>query len=274
MLGRQVMYVTHKEFLSQLNYFNLAPLKRIDVDFDTYAEPIFKTLGAEKIDSLDYSDFEGASIIADLNQPISNSYYEKYSMVFDGGTLEHVFNFPQAIKNCMNMVEVGGHFVSITPANNQCGHGFYQFSPELFFSVFSEQHGFKTELIAVGAENSNGEITEWYEIVEPKKVKKRITITNSTPTFLMVMAKKIHSTNGILLSPIQSDYELVWQVYDSLKNDKPLKDEYPLLHYYRKYMPSVLKEIVRNKLRKSSEPKGVKGDLGKIDPSFFKKIDI
>jgi len=41
-----------------------------------------------------------------------------YTTVIDGGSLEHVFNFPQAIANCMNMVAVGGHFIGLSPANN------------------------------------------------------------------------------------------------------------------------------------------------------------
>lgn len=274
MLGRQVLYVTYEEFLSQFNQFDIVPIPLVGTSFEKYAEPLFKMLGAEMVESIDYSDFEGASVIADLNQPISDSCHEKYSVVFDGGTLEHVFNFPQAIKNCMNMLEVGGHFISITPANNQFGHGFYQFSPELFFSVFSDQHGFTTEMIAVGAQNSNEEITDWYEIAEPKKVKKRITLTNSTPTFLMIIAKKIRSTNDVLLQPMQSDYELVWNVYDSIKKDEPLKNDHPLLHYYRKYAPSILKELIRKTIGKSSQSKIVDSDLGKLEASFFKKIEI
>jgi hypothetical protein len=31
---------------------------------------------------------------------------------------------------------------AVTPANNQMGHGFYQFSPELFFRVFSQENGY------------------------------------------------------------------------------------------------------------------------------------
>jgi 2-polyprenyl-3-methyl-5-hydroxy-6-metoxy-1,4-benzoquinol methylase len=57
--------------------------------------------------------------------------------VFDGGTLEHIFDYPTAIKNCMKMVKPGGHLLLTTPANNWFGHGFYQFSPELFYSFVS-----------------------------------------------------------------------------------------------------------------------------------------
>jgi hypothetical protein len=45
------------------------------------------------------------------------------------------FNFPVALANAMKMAKIGGHFAARTPANNQCGHGFYQFSPGLFYRI-------------------------------------------------------------------------------------------------------------------------------------------
>ena len=57
--------------------------------------------------------------------------------MIDSGSLEHVFNISQALRNCLEMVESGGHFISIGPANNAMGHGFYQFSPELYFRILS-----------------------------------------------------------------------------------------------------------------------------------------
>src|SRR5438477_418150 len=78
----------------------------------------------------------------DMNEPIPDKFKETYTAVLDGGSLEHVFNFPVAIKNCMEMVKVGGHYLAITPANNFFGHGFYQFSPELYFTVLSKENGF------------------------------------------------------------------------------------------------------------------------------------
>ena len=60
-----------------------------------------------------------------MNEAIPDSLKGKFSCVLDGGTLEHVFNFPQAIKNAMEIVAIGGHFLGVVPANNFSGHGFY-----------------------------------------------------------------------------------------------------------------------------------------------------
>ena len=64
------------------------------------------------------------------------------TMLLDGGTLEHVFNFPVALQNAKNLIEIGGHYIGMSPSNQTSGHGFYQFSPELWFRVFGEGSGF------------------------------------------------------------------------------------------------------------------------------------
>ena len=72
-----------------------------------WAEAFFHLLGARSVASLDASPFEGASLIQDLNLPIDESLKERFSVVFDGGTLEHIFNVPQALRNCMEMLREG-----------------------------------------------------------------------------------------------------------------------------------------------------------------------
>ena len=86
---------------------------------------------------MDASSFEGATVVHDLNLPITEALKGRFDVVCDAGTIEHVMNFPTAIRNCMEMVRVGGHLILGTPANNFFGHGFYQFSPELWFRLFS-----------------------------------------------------------------------------------------------------------------------------------------
>jgi hypothetical protein len=77
----------------------------------------------------------------------------------DGGTTEHVFNFPTALTNAMQMVETGGHLVIITGGNNFCGHGFYQFSPELFYRALSAENGFEMKRLIAAEVGGN-----WYEV--------------------------------------------------------------------------------------------------------------
>ena len=137
MLGNQSFQVFDSDCKTLGHTFNLNNLGEIE-----NAADFFRRLGAREVSSMDVSDYEGAAILHDLNQPISDDLKEKFTFVLDGGTLEHIFNFPTALSNAMKMVKVGGHLVIITGGNNFLGHGFYQFSPELFYRAFSEENGF------------------------------------------------------------------------------------------------------------------------------------
>jgi hypothetical protein len=118
--------------------------------------------GATEVESFDYSDFEGATHIADLNKPIAVP--RRYDTVIDAGTMEHVFNAPQGLANVSALCADGGQIIHMLPANNMCGHGFWQFSPELFFSLYSERNGYgATEVFLADV----GELGFWYRVTPP-----------------------------------------------------------------------------------------------------------
>jgi SAM-dependent methyltransferase len=173
-----------------------------------YCEPLLKLMGAQRVDSLDVSNFEGASIVHDMNELLPDSYRNQFTIVIDGGSLEHVFNFPVALKNCMDAVAPGGHFIGITPSNNLMGHGFYQFSPELFFRVFTPANGFRIEKVLI-YECPWGSV--WYEVMDPEEARRRVDLTNRRPAYLIVWAKKTASVPIFNQWPQQSDYVALWQ---------------------------------------------------------------
>lgn len=171
------------------------------------AEPLFETLGASEITSMDYSDYQGATIRHDLNIPIDPKYHARFDLVFDGGTLEHVFNFPIAIRNAMEMVKPGGSFISVTPANNQMGHGFYQFSPELFYNILSKENGYRVEsMIAIELSPAN----RWYSVANPASIGSRVTLTSFWGVNLFVHAVREEVREIFAKTPQQSDYTALW----------------------------------------------------------------
>src|SRR5688572_1418658 len=120
-LGRLNYFLSVKETRQFLRWAGMDPAKYpalLDYESSRYAETFFRTLGAETVDSMDASNFEGATIVHDLNLPVPDSLKGKFDVVCDGGTIEHVMNFPVVIRNCMEMVKVGGHLILGTPANN------------------------------------------------------------------------------------------------------------------------------------------------------------
>jgi SAM-dependent methyltransferase len=212
-LGRQFYLPGFKESRRLLSTFGRDPkdFPEMFVTHDSeryrYAEPFFKALGVQHLVTIDASDFEGATLVQDLNLPIPDELKSRFDVVYDGGTLEHVFNFPTAIRNCMEMTKTGGRVILHTPANNHFGHGFYQFSPELFFRIFSNQNGFTVErMIAM----EYGPRRQWYEVVDPEVIRQRGSLINAFPVLLLVQARKLKSQPVFQSPPQQSDFSAVW----------------------------------------------------------------
>lgn len=174
-----------------------------------YFEPFLKEVfGAKITDSLDASDYENASMIHDLNLPLKVE--KKFTAILDFGCLEHVFNFPVAIHNLINSCEIDGHILHYLPANNCCGHGFYQFSPELFFSLYSPERGFSDTQVFFVEWQDDPET--WYEINSPSKLRSRVNIVNNAEGYLLVKTKKLANALSPLDSaPQQSDYVDWWE---------------------------------------------------------------
>lgn len=203
-LGRQWLFANPKD-INRLLPADIHPLPLVKT---TWADGFFAALGAQQLDILDNSDYEGANIIQDLSQPIPQSLHNQYDFVFDGGTLEHVFEFPVGIRNCMNACKLGGHVCLWTPANNECGHGFYQFSPELFFRIFSKNNGFSLRSLVLVEKNIFS--SRWYAVVDPANINARVCCVNRHPLFMLVLAQKISDVSEKPLVIFQHDYSAAW----------------------------------------------------------------
>jgi hypothetical protein len=172
-----------------------------------YGEEFLSLLGARRIESVDVSPYEKATIIHDMNLPLPREVRERFTLVHDGGTIEHVFNIAQAFKNCMEMVRVGGYFTQVNVANNFAGHGFWQFSPELIFRLFSPENGFRLETVLMHEVIRGG---AWYLVSDPDAIGRRVELCNKRPTYILTIAKRIASGPVLERSPQQSDYVELW----------------------------------------------------------------
>jgi len=183
--------------------------------FGTFAEPLLKAcFGAISVEALDYSPYDGAQHIHDMNQPVADTLVGRFDVVFDGGALEHIFNFPTAVANVMRMTRVGGRVFMSTPANNFFGHGFYQFSPELMFRVFGPENGFEIRTLQVfEARYPSPELTRnriAYEVADPAKVRSRVGLVTKRPVMMVLEARKLEERPLFSRAPLQSDYVSVW----------------------------------------------------------------
>jgi hypothetical protein len=177
-LGRQGMHLTLEELRGRLGAYDYMHINASSLIIDgypsatrSYCESFLKMMGARSVESFDCSVDEGADHVHDFNAPLPEEFNERYSAVIDSGSLEHIFNFPQAIANCMRMVKVGGHFLANTPCNCTSGHGFYQFAPDLFYRVLCPANGF-TDCRVVLSDGFTGE--QWEEMPDPAVVHRRV----------------------------------------------------------------------------------------------------
>lgn len=209
MVGRQHLYLSNEDVRKSTILGHLGD--KIDLlrsDSGGYSEAFLRELGAREVDSLDYSDYEGATRVHDLNHPVPKDWEETYDVILDGGSLEHVFQFPTALASCLRMVKLGGHFVTATPTNNFSGHGFYQFSAELFFRAFSRENGFSLPLVAFAEMRRGGRI---FRVDDPADLRRRVLFRGKGPLILLVVARREEICPLFTKSPGQSDYAQVWQ---------------------------------------------------------------
>jgi hypothetical protein len=213
MLGRQNLHCAPWETDLALRDLESAGLdaQRLTADAP-YADGLFRALGASEVESMDASAYEEASIVHSLNEPIPETLAGSYSLVFDGGTLEHVFDVRTAWSNAMRLVAVGGHFVGVTTANNHLGHGFYQFSPEFLFRTLSPANGFLLEGVFLHEQATKGfDRYDVYEVLDPATLGRRVTLINSHATLMYFRARKMSSVPPLAEPAIQSDYAVKWE---------------------------------------------------------------
>jgi SAM-dependent methyltransferase len=184
---------------------------------DTADAILREITGATQVSSIDMSDYQGSSIVHDMNLPLWNSRPDlagKFDLVIDGGTLEHVFNFPVAVQNLMFLVRQGGHILAANPANNLCGHGFYQFTPELMHRIYAPANGFRVHhVILTQSRHMSVEMDtrpRSFRVVDPASLGRRILLRNRWPVMIRTLAERIGDEPVAGLDVQQSDYVMAW----------------------------------------------------------------
>jgi hypothetical protein len=156
----------------------------------------------------------------------------------------------------MEMVAVGGHFLTMGPANNWMGHGFYQFSPELFFRLFNGNNGYRlVRLLACEA----GPRAVWFTVRDPEIIRKRVGVVSRSRITLLVLAQRTERSAVLKTMPQQSDYVSAWS--------GPGK---AALHQAKN--PSWSRQLRRRV--KSVVRRVLAYDYGSFDPRLFERLDL
>ena len=181
-------------------------------DYRFADELLVECLGAASVSSVDNSAYEGATYIADMNGPIELG--RTFDLVIDAGTLEHVYDVANGFRNAIAHCKVGGRIIHASPSNSDCGHGFYQFSPELMFSLYSEANGFRNTVVYVVKMMDE---RHWWR-ASPPQAGKRLMANSLSTTYLLCRTEKVADVAQIRVQ--QSDYEHAWEVGQATIGDR------------------------------------------------------
>lgn len=156
-LGRQKLHMKPRKlerFVSVVNGLGFDITVDDVVQKDGFTENLFKALGYPRIEAIDFSDIEDAEYIHDLNKPVPPELREKFDIVIDGGTTEHVFHIGQALDNCHAMLKPGGVMMSFVAGTGWFGHGFFQTGPDVPWRYWHHARGYEMLEVSLMARNA------------------------------------------------------------------------------------------------------------------------
>ena len=200
--------------LKNLHKKNLENLKNKH-DFST--KDYFCSVGFKDYKSI---DINGAyeSFRFDLNKNISKTYNfnQKYDLVVNNGTGEHVFNQYELFLNFHNLTKIGGIMLNILPFIDWINHGFYNFNP-IFFADLAASNNYEIKKISLANSNGNElkledkDLSIMFEQIKPhrndSKFNKMIEIAKTKigkNILLVVILKKI--SDDKFKTPLQGKY--------------------------------------------------------------------
>ena len=147
LIGRQTVQLSHRQMIEILHKHGLTPAPvPIDIDRTTsYAiasgqdfisdQTFFGLLGVERVRAIDHSDFEGADIILDLNNPIPAEFAGTAQFVYGGSVLDNVFDPAAYIRNIACLMASGARLIDQNVASFHF-HPYLIPSPAWYFDYF------------------------------------------------------------------------------------------------------------------------------------------
>jgi SAM-dependent methyltransferase len=169
----------------------------------------FHSLGFDEVLSCDVSDYEGADVVCDLNVPVPKALTKRFDVIFNGGTIEHIFNIPIVLANIHAMLKVGGRVIHVAPSSSLIDHGFYSLSPTLFLDYY----------VANRYVVSTAYLFEFYDWTTRWSVYEYLPgcfdgredkfVTHKKVGFFCIAEKTMESTADAV--PVQSCYHRLWQ---------------------------------------------------------------
>ena len=174
-VGRQTTFLDEKSLEALLQKHGLSMPKGFSYEFDNETRGaagqrfitdrcFMRSIGVEKVDFLDVTDYEGAEIVHDLGYPVPDSLLNRYDFIYNGGCLDNMFNPGTAIVNFSKMLRPGGRVVCVESASS-FNSPYLMYSPGWFWDYYVT-NGFADCKVYIGSFHDGDELCfgpwDWY----------------------------------------------------------------------------------------------------------------
>lgn len=145
-IGRHTVGLTGEQMDRLLDSMGVSkrPGARYEIDTETMGgsggritqESFFAAFTGARVLSLDVSDYEGADIVCDIQDKLPWRHRHAADFVYDGGSLDNIFDVAAALRNISRLLKPGGRFFA---SNNGGPHptSYLKFSADWFMDFFA-----------------------------------------------------------------------------------------------------------------------------------------
>jgi len=178
------------------------------------SDSFFKICGAQDVRSLDISSYQKAGVIFDLNKSkLPKNLYSSADFIFDGSTIEHIFNMKNVMNNLNNLLNENGYILHLSPLEGLAHDSFYQFGlcffPELYKTngyevIFHKIFVYDYEHLIYDKNVVMKEGNDWF--FDDLKEGLDFARKNNLPAQHLFLAKKHNTINTVFEIPYQGRY--------------------------------------------------------------------
>lgn len=151
---------------------------------------LYESLGIKEYQCIDISG-KGDAIVHDLNKPFEDqSKFNKFDIVTDHGSCEHVFNIPECYKTMHNLTKLGGYIIITQGFLSK--NGFYNFD-ELFLEEVAAVNNYKivynSYVVDAGEKTKNGSNYDFHIPMNQESLNK-VDVTKLKTVFICRILQK------------------------------------------------------------------------------------
>lgn len=208
-LGRQNLTVNENIdsiFINLFKLFNKKPIKEVmelapKNNWGIRAKVLYESLGFEytsiDIDNDEKNEDSKSNIIMDLNfDQLDEEHFNKYDLVTNFGTSEHLLNQLNFFKTMHNLTKEGGYLISEVPCMFGINHGMFKYEPK-FFTDLARSNAYQVIDIILVQNPPSLKTYKWNE---------KIKITECEDMCIISVMKKTNNQDFCI--PLCGNYEM------------------------------------------------------------------